>query len=126
MTKYVAEILKQLGIDYQQYDIRNHFDEESRTTWITLHTKSEVKSDSSIRSKLDNLYEGVYGRYRIFWDEKSCYIKIVGLLEINANGQQVYPTPLVDRPALFTKEDIMELWERNQDYIPELITNGDL
>ena len=126
MTKYVAEILKQLGIDYHQYDIRNQSDEESGETWITLHAKSEVKSDSSIRSKLDNLYEGVYGRYRIFWDEKSCYIKIVGLLEINANGQQVYPTPLVDRPALFTKEDIMELWERNQEYIPELITNGDL
>ncbi len=121
MTKYVAEILKQLGIDYQQYDIRNHFDEESRTTWITLHTKSEVKSDSSIRSKLDNLYEGVYGKYRIFWDKRSCYIKIVGLLEIDANGQQVYPTPLVDKPALFTKEDIMELWEKNQEFISEFV-----
>ena len=37
MTKYVAEILKQLGIDYKQYNIRNHRDEESGETWITLH-----------------------------------------------------------------------------------------
>lgn len=34
MTKYVAEILKQLGIDYHQYDIRNHSDEESGETWM--------------------------------------------------------------------------------------------
>jgi hypothetical protein len=32
--QYVAEILKQLGIDYHQYDIRNHSDEESGETWM--------------------------------------------------------------------------------------------
>ena len=42
-------------------------------------------------------------------------------LEIDANGQQVYPTPLVDKPALFTKEDIMELWEKNQEFISEFV-----
>jgi hypothetical protein len=34
MTKYVAEILKQLGIDYKLYNIRNHRDEESGETWM--------------------------------------------------------------------------------------------
>ena len=125
MTKYVAEILKQLGIDYQKYDIRNHCDEESGETWITLHPKSEVCDNVNLKSKLDVLFEGAYGKYKIYWDENSCYLKIVGILEIFPNGEQVFPTPMVDKPAMFSKEYILELWKNNRDYVPELICNDD-
>ena len=33
MTKYIAEILRQLGIDYEEYRTENHWDEESGETW---------------------------------------------------------------------------------------------
>ena len=125
MTKYVAEILKQLGIDYKLYNIRNHRDEESGETWITLHPRTKVKDNASLKSKLDALYEGAYGKYKIYWDEKSCYLKISGIMEIYPNGEQVFPTPMVDKPAMFSKDYILELWKNNQEFVPELICNED-
>ena len=125
MTKYIAEILKKLGIDYKQYNIRYHCDEESGETWITLHPKFEVSDNASLKSKLDALYEGAYGKYKIYWDESCCYINIVGILEINQNGEQVYPTPMVDKPAMFSKDYILDLWKNNQESVPELICNED-
>jgi len=125
MTKYVAEILKQLGIDYKQYDIRNHCNEESGETWVTLHPKSGVRKNASLESKIDALFEGAYGKYKIIWDEKSCYLKISGILEIYPNGEQVFPTPMVDKPAVFSKDYILELWKNNQELVPELICNED-
>ena len=65
MTRYIAEILKKLGIDYQKYDIKNHMDEESGETWITLHPNSNIKANSSMKSKLDSLFEGSFGKYKI-------------------------------------------------------------
>ena len=121
MTKYVAEILKQLGIDYKQYNIRNHRDEESGETWITLHPRTKVKDNAFLKSKLDALYEGAYGKYKIYWDEKSCYLKISGIMEIYPNGEQVFPTPMVDKPAMFSKDYILELWKNHQEFVPELI-----
>ena len=123
MTKYVAEVLKQLGIDYQKYDIRNHSDEESGETWITLHSKSEVCDNVSLKSKLDVLFEGAYGKYKIYWDENSCYLNIVGILEIYSNGEQLFPTPTVDKPAMFSKEYVLELWKNNQEHVSELVCN---
>lgn len=96
MTKYIAEILKQLGIDYKQYNIQNHSDEESGESWITLHPKSMASDNASLGSKIDALYEGAFGKYKIYWDEKSCYLKITGILEIYPNGEQVFPTPTVE------------------------------
>ena len=125
MTKYVAEILKQLGIDYQKYNICNHLDEESGETWTTLHPKSGVSDKASLNSKIDALYEGAYGKYKIYWDEKSCYLKIAGILEIYPNGEQIFPTPMADKPAMFSKDYILELWKDNQEYVPELISKED-
>ena len=125
MTKYIAEILKQLGIDYKQYIIRYHNDEESGETWITLHPKSMAIDNASLRSKIDALYEGAFGKYKICWDKKSCYLKISGILEIYPNGEQVFPTPMVDKPAMFSKEYILELWKNNQEYVPDLIRKED-
>lgn len=125
MTKYVAEILKQLGVDYQKYNICNHRDEESGETWITLHPKAGIKDSASLKSKLEALYEGAYGKYKIYWDEKSCYLKIAGILEIYPNGEQIFLTPMVGKPAMFSKDYILELWKNNQEYVPELICNED-
>ena len=128
MTKYVAEILKQLGIDYKQYDIRNHCDEESGETWVTLHpihTNLDESKESSLGEKITALRESVVGRYTIRWGEDNCYLKISGILEINSDGQQVFPTPMVDKPAMFSKDYILELWMNNQESVPELICNED-
>ena len=32
---------------------------------------------------------------------------------------------MVDKPAMFSKDYILELWKNNQEYIPELICNED-
>ncbi len=125
MTKYVAEILKQLGIDYKLYNIRNHRDEESGETWITLHPRTDWREAQSVLERADKLYQKAFGKYKVYWDEKSCYLKISGILEIYPNGEQVFPTPTVDKPAMFSKDYILELWKNNQDYIPELICNED-
>ena len=115
MTRYIAEILKKLGIDYQKYDIKNHMDEESGETWITLHPNSNIKANSSMKSKVDSIFEGSFGKYKIYWDEKSCYLNIIGILEINSNGEQIFPLPTLDKPALFSKDYILELWKNSQD-----------
>lgn len=125
MTKYVAEILKQLGIDYKLYNIRNHRDEESGETWITLHPRTDWREAQSVLERADKLYQKAFGKYKVYWDEKSCYLKISGILEIYPNGEQVFPTPTVDKPAMFSKDYILELRKNNQDYIPELICNED-
>lgn len=121
MTKYVAEILKQLGIDYQKYNICNHMDEESGEKWITLHPKSGIKDNASLKSKLETLY----GKYKVYWGENSCYLKISGVLEIRPDGEQIFPTPMVDKPAMFSQKYILDLWKNNQDHIPELFCNDD-
>ena len=125
MTKYVAEILKQLGIDYKLYNICNHRDEESGETWITLHPRTDWREAQSVLERADKLYQKAFGKYKVFWDEKSCYLKILGILEIYPNGEQVFPTPMVDKPAMFSKDYILDLWKNNQDYVPELICNDD-
>lgn len=128
MTKYVAEILKQLGIDYKQYDIRYHSDEESGDTWATLHpihTHIDEHKDSSLGEKITTLRESVVGRYTVRWGDDNCYLKISGILEINSDRQQVYPTPMVDKPAMFSKDYIFDLWKNNQEYVPELVCNND-
>ena len=125
MTKYIAEILKQLGIDYKQYNIRYHCDKESGETWITLHPKTDWREAQNGFERAIRLYQNAFGKFKIYWDEKSCYLKITDILEIYPNGEQVFPTPLVDKPAMFSKDYILELWKNNQDYVPELIDNRD-
>jgi len=125
MTKYVAEILKQLGIDYKQYNLRNHRDEESGETWITLHPKTDWREAQNGFERAIRLYQNAFGKFKIYWDEKSCYLKITGILEIYPNGEQVFPTPLVGKPAMFSKDYILELWKNNQECVPELICNED-
>lgn len=125
MTKYIARILKQLGIDYQEYDIHNHWDEESGATWITLHSKSDWKMQQKMVDKLDALYQRAYGKYQIYWDKYSCYLKISGLLEINSEGIQVFPLPTSKKPALFSQEYIIKMWKDNKEYVSNPHHHGD-
>ena len=126
MTRYVAEILKQLGINYEDYLIKNHWDEESGETWITLHPKSDLSAGSNLADKLKHLSDSLFGKYKIIWDENSCYLKVLGKLEINSNGVQVFPIPTTDRPAIFSKEFILRTWEENKEHIPDSSFNVDI
>ena len=125
MTKYVAEILKRLGINYEDYRIENHWDEESSDTWITLHPQFDWREDPTLFNRLSQLGQCAWGAYKIYWDEDSCYLNIIGKLEINSNGIQVFPIPTSDRPALFSKELILKTWEENKEHIPDPCSNGD-
>lgn len=113
MTKYVAEIFKKLGIDYQQYDIHDHWNEESGETWLTLHPKNDWRDAPEGLSRIHKLSQCAFGQYKVYWDEDSCYINVVGLLEINSQGVQVFPLPTSDRPALFTQSDILKIWRED-------------
>ncbi len=119
MTKYVADILKQLGIDYKQYNIRNHWDEESGDTWVTLHPNIDWRNYSSMIERSTALYDCTFGKYTIRWGEDNCYLKISGILKIGADGYQIYPLPRTDKPALFSQEYILDLWKNNQELIAE-------
>lgn len=114
MTKYVAEILKKLGIDYQQYDIHDHWNEESGETWLTLHPKDDWRSAPEGLSRIHKLSQCAFGQYKVYWDENSCYINVVGMLEINSQGVQVSPLPTKDRPALLSQTDILKIWSENK------------
>ena len=118
MTKYVAEILKQLGIYYEDYGIQNHRDEESGEVWITLHPNKNCRELSSLGEKVNTLHDSMYGKYKVYWDENSCYLNIVGIIEIGVNGKQLYPIPMRGRPALFTQDYILDLWNNNREHIP--------
>lgn len=117
MTRYVAEILKHCGINFEDYDIQNHWDDESGETWITLHPKSDWREEPDFFKRLRRLTQCAFGKYKIYWDENSCFINIVGKLKINASGIQVFPLPTQDRPAMFSKEFILKTWEENRDYV---------
>lgn len=119
-TKYVVEILRQLDINYEEYRIENHWDEESGETWITLHPRSEWRNESNLIDRLNKLSQCAYGKYKIYWDENSCYLNIVGKLEINSKGMQVYPIPTNEKPALFSREFILKTWKENREHISEL------
>ena len=125
MTKYVAEILKRLNINYEDYRIENHWDDESGDTWITLHPKFDWREESNIKNRLTKLGQCTWGSYKIYWDEDSCYLNIIGKLEINSNGTQVFPLPTNDSPALFSKEFILKTWEENKDYVPDPSSSED-
>ena len=125
MTKYVAEILKRLGINYEDYRIENHWDEESGDSWITLHPQFDWREDPNPVNRLNKLSQCTWGRYKIYWDEDSCFLNITGILEINSNGLQVFPIPTNERPALFSKEFILKTWEENKDFVPDSNPNGD-
>lgn len=119
MTKYVAEILRQLGINYEEYRIENHWDEESGETWITLHPRSDWRDEPSFFHQLNKLSQCAFGEYKIYWDKNSCYLKIVGKLEINSKGMQVFPLPTSEKPAKFNSEFILKTWENNREYVPD-------
>ena len=121
MTKYIAEILKEIGIDYQEYNIQNHCNDESGETWITLHPKKDWQSASNLIDNLQSLSQSAFGKYKIFWEEHSCYINIVGVLEINSDGVQVFPLPTQDKPALFSQKHIQEMWKMNKGLIYDAI-----
>lgn len=114
MTKYVAEILKKLGIDYQQYDIHDHWNEESGETWLTLHPKNDWRDAPEGLSRIHKLSQCAFGQYKVYWDEDRCYINVVGLLEISPQGIQVSPLPTKDRPALLSQTDILKIWSENK------------
>lgn len=115
MTNYIVEILKQLGIDYRDYNIQNHWDDESGETWITLHPKEDWREAEGL-GRIRKLSQAAFGKYKIYWDEDSCYLNIVGVLEINSKGEQVFPLP-VDKPALFSQEYILKTWRENRTYL---------
>lgn len=117
MTKYIAEILRQLGINYEDFRIEKHWDEESGETWITLHPKSDWRSEYKMADKLFKLGHSAYGEYKIYWDEISCYLNIIGKLEINSKGEQVFPLPTKDSPAKFSTEFIIKTWENNREHV---------
>ena len=114
MTKYIAIILNKLGINYQKYDIQDHWDEESGETWITLHPKTDWKDAPEGLDKIRKLSQKTFGQYKIYWDENSCYVNVIGILEINSKGIQVFPLPTMDRPALFSQTDILRLWRETK------------
>ena len=121
MTKYVAEILKKIGIDYQEHNIQDHCNDESGETWITLHPKKDWQSAANLIDKLESLSQSAFGNYKIYWDEHSCYFNIVGVLEINSDGVQVFPLPTQDKPALFSQKHIQEMWKMNKGLIYDAI-----
>ena len=125
MTKYIAEILKHLGINYEAYRIENHRDEESGDIWITLYPQSDWREEHNTFNRLSKLGQCAWGEYKIYWDEDSCYLNIIGKLEINSNGIQVFPIPTSDSPALFSKEFILKTWEENKEHVPDPCSNGD-
>lgn len=125
MTKYIPEILKRLGINYEDYRIENHWDEESGDTWITLHPQSDWREEPNPFNYLTKLGQCTWGRYKIYWDEDSCYLNIIGKLEINSKGIQVFPIPTSDSPALFSKEFIIKTWKENKGHVPFSCSNGD-
>ena len=115
MTKYVAEILKQLGINYEDYRIENHRDEGSGETWITLHPKSDLSAESNLADRINKLSESAFGKYKIIWDENSCYLNVLGELEINSNGVQLFPLPTNEKPAIFSQDYILKTWKEYKD-----------
>ena len=127
MTKYVAEILRQLGINFKEYEISYHRDEESGDEWYSFHPNNAKRDKpSNLRDKLVALEEGVYGKYIVRWDENSCYLKVNSIIEISPNGKQLYPTPMVDKPALFSQQYIWDLWNNNREYISIPNTNEEV
>lgn len=78
MTKYIAEILRQLGINYEEYRTENHWDEESGETWITLHPRSDWRDEPRFFNQLNKLSQCAFGVYKIYWNKNSCYLNIVG------------------------------------------------
>lgn len=109
MTKYIAEILKLLGVDYLDYKIDNFWEESTNKNIISLLPKNKEYNPDDVIT--------------IYWEEDSCYLHIENNLEIDEYGHISVANPLFKEFSLpvfnlsLSPEDILKLWQNNKESI---------
>lgn len=109
MTKYVAEILKLLDVDYMDYKIDNFWEESTDKNIITLLPKNKKYNPDDVIT--------------IYWEEDSCFLHIENNLEIDEFGHISVANPLFKPLSLpvfnlsLMPEEILELWKNNKESI---------
>lgn len=81
MTKYIAEILNILGVDYSEYIIYNYWEESTDKNIISLVPKDKDYHTDDILT--------------IYWEEDSCYLHIENNIEIDEYGHISFANPLL-------------------------------
>ena len=110
MTKYIAAILKILGVDNSEYIISNYWEESTDKNIISLIPRDKDYHTDDIIT--------------IYWEEDSCYLHIENNLEIDEYGHISYANPLFKTFSLpvfnlsLSPEEIHELWLKNKEDLP--------
>lgn len=119
MTKYVFDILSDLGINISSYIVQEYWNDKEQLYTICL--KRDVPLEGTLLDKIKALNNNVCGDYKILHNKDiNCFLEVISsqgiLLKIDSNGNTIVPMP-IRQSCVFNKEHVLSLWKNGLDEV---------